>query len=157
MATVKKLQVTESCGNVFVDIGLPEKHLAVAMVMVAKGIRSGRSMRHEEARLAAGIRHHAIEWLMKRGTVKGKRKRGLVALLKSMKPLKEDFPEIDDPATKKRKIPNAKTVAAMEEARRGNLKGFATVEELLAHLKADDIDASKKRRAKRKRASKGKE
>jgi len=25
------------------------------------------------------------------------RKRGLVALLKSMKPLKEDFPEIDDP------------------------------------------------------------
>jgi antitoxin VapB len=25
------------------------------------------------------------------------RKRGLVALLKTMKPLKEDFPEIDDP------------------------------------------------------------
>ena len=26
------------------------------------------------------------------------RKRGLVALLKTMKPLEEDFPEIDDPA-----------------------------------------------------------
>jgi antitoxin VapB len=28
------------------------------------------------------------------------RKRGLVALLKTMKPLDEDFPEIDDPAPK---------------------------------------------------------
>jgi antitoxin VapB len=26
------------------------------------------------------------------------RKRGLTALLKTMKPLKEDFPELDDPA-----------------------------------------------------------
>jgi antitoxin VapB len=29
------------------------------------------------------------------------RKRGLVALLKTMKPLEEDFPEVDDPAPEK--------------------------------------------------------
>jgi len=32
------------------------------------------------------------------------RKRGLVALLKTMKPLEEDFPEIDDPVPKPEKV-----------------------------------------------------
>jgi antitoxin VapB len=32
------------------------------------------------------------------------RKRGLVALLKTMKPLQEDFPEIDDPVPTPEKV-----------------------------------------------------
>jgi DNA-damage-inducible protein J len=36
------------------------------------------------------------------------------------------------------KIPSAETVAAMEEARRGNLRSFDSVEELMADLNEDD-------------------
>jgi antitoxin VapB len=32
------------------------------------------------------------------------RKRGLIALLKTMKPLKEEFPEIDDPVPAAEKV-----------------------------------------------------
>lgn len=35
-------------------------------------------------------------------------------------------------------IPNAKTIAAMREARRGNLPSFTTVDELMADLNAPD-------------------
>jgi len=35
-------------------------------------------------------------------------------------------------------VPNAETIAAMEEARRGRLKSFATVDELFADLNAKD-------------------
>jgi DNA-damage-inducible protein J len=35
-------------------------------------------------------------------------------------------------------IPNDETIAAMKEARRGNLPSFATVEGLMADLNADD-------------------
>lgn len=35
-------------------------------------------------------------------------------------------------------IPNAETIAAMKEARRGNLPSFATVGELMADLNAPD-------------------
>ncbi|KAB2874097.1 MAG: type II toxin-antitoxin system RelB/DinJ family antitoxin [Bauldia sp.] len=35
-------------------------------------------------------------------------------------------------------VPNAETIAAMEEARRGNLRSFKTVEELLAELNEED-------------------
>jgi DNA-damage-inducible protein J len=35
-------------------------------------------------------------------------------------------------------VPNAVTIAAMKEARRGGLKSFATVEDLMADLNADD-------------------
>ena len=35
-------------------------------------------------------------------------------------------------------IPNAETIAAMEEADRGDLPSFNTIEELLADLLADD-------------------
>ena len=35
-------------------------------------------------------------------------------------------------------IPNAKTIEAMKEARRGSLPSFATVEGLMADLNADD-------------------
>ena len=36
------------------------------------------------------------------------------------------------------KVPNAQTRAAMEEARSGKLRSFATVEEMMADLNADD-------------------
>ncbi len=35
-------------------------------------------------------------------------------------------------------VPNEETIAAMKEARRGNLPSFATVEALMADLNADD-------------------
>jgi DNA-damage-inducible protein J len=35
-------------------------------------------------------------------------------------------------------VPNAVTIEAMQEARRGGLKSFATVEDLMADLNADD-------------------
>lgn len=35
-------------------------------------------------------------------------------------------------------VPNAATIEAMKEARRGGLKSFATVEDLMADLNADD-------------------
>lgn len=35
-------------------------------------------------------------------------------------------------------VPNAKTIAAMQEARSGNLKSFTSVEALMADLNADD-------------------
>ncbi len=36
------------------------------------------------------------------------------------------------------KVPNAETIAAMEEARQGGGKSFNSVEELMADLNADD-------------------
>ena len=35
-------------------------------------------------------------------------------------------------------VPNAKTVSAMKEARRGKLQKFATIDDLMADLHADD-------------------
>lgn len=35
-------------------------------------------------------------------------------------------------------VPNAETIAALQEGRRGGLKTFATVEELMADLNADE-------------------
>jgi DNA-damage-inducible protein J len=35
-------------------------------------------------------------------------------------------------------VPNATTIEAMKEARRGGLKSFATVEDLMTDLNADD-------------------
>jgi DNA-damage-inducible protein J len=35
-------------------------------------------------------------------------------------------------------VPNSLTIAAMKEARRGGLQSFATVEDLMADLNADD-------------------
>jgi DNA-damage-inducible protein J len=35
-------------------------------------------------------------------------------------------------------VPNAETIAAMKEARRGGLPSFATVEDLMSDLNADD-------------------
>ena len=35
-------------------------------------------------------------------------------------------------------VPNASTIEAMKEARRGGLKSFATVDDLMANLNADD-------------------
>lgn len=36
------------------------------------------------------------------------------------------------------KVPNAETIAAMRAAERGEVTSFATIEELMAHLHADD-------------------
>jgi len=36
------------------------------------------------------------------------------------------------------KVPNAETIAAMEAAERGEVTSFATIEDLMAHLHADD-------------------
>jgi DNA-damage-inducible protein J len=36
------------------------------------------------------------------------------------------------------KVPNARTVAAMQEARKGNLPSFDTVADLMSDLNADD-------------------
>ena len=36
------------------------------------------------------------------------------------------------------KVPNAETLAAMEEAERGDVKSFSTVEELMADLNAEN-------------------
>ena len=35
-------------------------------------------------------------------------------------------------------VPNAETIEAMKEARKGGLKSFATVDDLMADLNADD-------------------
>lgn len=35
-------------------------------------------------------------------------------------------------------VPNAETIAAIEEARKGKLKSFHSIEELMADLNADD-------------------
>ena len=35
-------------------------------------------------------------------------------------------------------VPNATTIAAMKEARKGGLKSFSTVQDLMADLNADD-------------------
>jgi len=35
-------------------------------------------------------------------------------------------------------VPNATTIEAMKEARRGDLKSFSTVEDLMTNLNADD-------------------
>jgi DNA-damage-inducible protein J len=35
-------------------------------------------------------------------------------------------------------VPNATTIEAMKEARRGGLKSFATIEDLMTNLNADD-------------------
>lgn len=54
------------------------------------------------------------------------------------------------------KVPNAETIAAMNEGERGEVTSFATIEELMAHLHADDEGHSplqKGLRAGRKRAA----
>ena len=60
-----------------------------------------RNRRNQAVRIPAEFELPGDEAIMHRDgdrlMIEPVRKRGLVALLKTMKPLKEDFPEIDDP------------------------------------------------------------
>jgi antitoxin VapB len=61
-----------------------------------------RNGRHQTVRIPVEFELPGEEAIMHRDgdrlVIEPVRKRGLVALLKAMRPLSEDFPEIDDPA-----------------------------------------------------------
>ena len=64
-------------------------------------VRLFRNGRNQEVRIPVEFELPGNEAIMHRDgdrlVIEPVRKRGLVALLKTMKPLKEDFPEIGDP------------------------------------------------------------
>jgi antitoxin VapB len=64
-------------------------------------VRSFRNGRNQAVRIPVEFEMPGDEVIMRRDgdrlVIEPVRKRGLVALLRTMKPLKEDFPEIDDP------------------------------------------------------------
>jgi antitoxin VapB len=66
-------------------------------------VRLFRNGRNQAVRIPVEFELPGSEAIMHRDgdrlVIEPVRKRGLVALLKSMKPLKEDFPEIDDPVS----------------------------------------------------------
>ena len=65
-------------------------------------VRLFRNGRNQAVRIPVEFELPGDEAIMHRDgdrlVIEPVRKRGLIALLKSMKPLDEDFPEIDDPA-----------------------------------------------------------
>jgi len=64
-------------------------------------VRLFRNGRNQAVRIPVEFELPGDEAIMRRDgdclVIEPVRKRGLVALLKAMKPLEEDFPEIDDP------------------------------------------------------------
>ena len=66
-------------------------------------VRLFRNGRNQAVRIPVEFELPGSEAIMHRDgdrlVIEPVRKRGLVALLKAMKPLQEDFPEIDDPAS----------------------------------------------------------
>ena len=68
-------------------------------------VRLFRNGRNQAVRIPVEFELPGDEAIMHRDddrlVIEPVRKRGLVALLKTMKPLEEDFPEVDDPAPKK--------------------------------------------------------
>jgi antitoxin VapB len=64
-------------------------------------VRLFRNGRNQAVRIPVEFEMPGDEVIMRRDgdrlVIEPVRKRGLVALLRTMKPLKEDFPEIDDP------------------------------------------------------------
>jgi antitoxin VapB len=66
-------------------------------------VRLFRNGRNQAVRIPVEFELPGDEAIMHRDgdrlVIEPVRKRGLVALLKTMKPLKEDFPEIDDPVS----------------------------------------------------------
>lgn len=64
-------------------------------------VRLSRSGRNQTVRIPVGFELPGDEAIIRRDgerlVIEPVRKRGLVALLKSMKPVKESFPWIDDP------------------------------------------------------------
>jgi antitoxin VapB len=67
-----------------------------------RNVRLFRNGRNQAVRIPVEFELPGNEAIMHRDgdrlVIEPVRKRGLVALLKAMKPLKESFPEIDDPA-----------------------------------------------------------
>lgn len=67
-----------------------------------------RNGRNQAVRIAVGFELPGDEAIMRRDgerlVVEPLRKRGLIALLKSMKPLAEAFPDIDDPVLAREKV-----------------------------------------------------
>jgi len=66
-----------------------------------KRVRLFRNGRNQAVRIPAEVELPGDEAIMHRDgdrlVIEPVRKRGLVALLKTMKPMDEDFPEVDDP------------------------------------------------------------
>jgi antitoxin VapB len=63
-------------------------------------VRLFRNGRNQAVRIPVEFELPGDEAIMHRdGEIEPVRKRGLIALLEAMKPLEEDFPEIDDPVT----------------------------------------------------------
>jgi antitoxin VapB len=71
-------------------------------------VRLFRNGRNQAVRIPVEFELPGDEAIMHRDgdrlVIEPLRKRGLVALLKTMKPLEEDFPEIDDPLPAQEKV-----------------------------------------------------
>ncbi len=71
-------------------------------------VRLFRNGRNQAVRIPVEFELPGDEAIMRRDgdclVIEPVRKRGLVALLKAMKPLEEDFPEIDDPVPPPEKV-----------------------------------------------------
>jgi antitoxin VapB len=71
-------------------------------------VRLFRNGRNQAVRIPVEFELPGDEAIMHRDgdrlVIEPVRKRGLVALLKTMKPLEEDFPDIDDPAPASEKL-----------------------------------------------------
>ncbi len=71
-------------------------------------VRLFRNGRNQAVRIPVEFELPGSEAIMHRDgdrlVIEPARKRGLVALLKTMKPLQEDFPEIDDPVPAPEKV-----------------------------------------------------
>jgi antitoxin VapB len=69
-----------------------------------RNVRLFRNGRNQAVRIPVEFELPGNEAIMHRDgerlVIEPVRKRGLVALLKTMKPLEEDFPEIDDPVSR---------------------------------------------------------
>jgi len=85
--------------------------LAYAMELAMpeqRNVRLLRNGRNQAVRIPGEFELPGNEAIMHRDgdrlVIEPVRKRGLVALLKAMKPLQEDFPEIDDPVPASEKV-----------------------------------------------------
>ena len=71
-------------------------------------VRLFRKGRNQAVRVPVEFELPGDEVIMRRDgdrlVIEPVRKRGLIALLKTMKPLKEDFPDIDDPVPAPEKV-----------------------------------------------------
>jgi len=81
-----------------IELAMPEQ----------RNVRLFRNGRNQAVRIPVEFELPGNEAIMHRDgdrlVIEPVRKRGLVALLKAMKPLQEDFPEIDDPVPASEKV-----------------------------------------------------